>query len=38
MTNEELFWNYKMLGHVFEMGIFSNIWMTEIVGAFQWLM
>ena len=38
MTNEELFCSYKMLGHVLEMGIFSNIWMTEVIGAFQWLM
>lgn len=35
---EQMFWDWKMLGHLVEFGIFSNVWLTQVVGGFAWAM
>lgn len=33
---EQMFWDYKMLGHVLEFGVFSNVWLTQVAGSMAW--
>lgn len=36
--NQQAFWDFKLLGHLIEFGLFSNIWVVQICGSTSWLM
>lgn len=36
MNSEQMFWNWKMLGHLVEFGIFYNVYLTQAYGSLSW--
>lgn len=35
---EQMFWDWKLLGHVLEFGVLSNVWLTQVTGGLAWAM
>lgn len=33
---EQMFHDWKMLGHLVEFGVFSDVWLTQVAGGLAW--